>query len=116
MKESKILWVLLAVVVMLVAWAMTDKAEPADKEVKMAEFKTVFTITYNSLTLEQAAALEKVVRQQHEKACGVTVSLESLGIIGVDYSRFYIQNGIIGTLNSIPVGTDTIHTTTIKTF
>lgn len=77
MLRNRFFWVLLAAIVILVAVAMIDPAVPADKEVKVAQFKTVFTITYNSLTLEQAAALEKIVREQHEKACDVKVVLYS---------------------------------------
>jgi hypothetical protein len=95
MKENRVLWVALAVVVLLVALAMIDQAEPADKEIKMAEFKTVFTIIYNSLTLEQAAALEKIVRQQHEKACCVGVSMEHVGTVNTFSGESYWRDGSI---------------------
>ncbi len=49
-----------------------------EKKQDAQRFKVTFTITYNQLTLAEAAELEKVVREQHAKACAVVVGVESL--------------------------------------
>jgi len=49
-----------------------------EKKQDAQRFKVTFTITYNEATLSEAAELERVVREQHAKACAVVVGVESL--------------------------------------
>lgn len=39
------------------------------------KFKTVFTITYNAISLEEAAKLEKKLMKEHSDACDLSISL-----------------------------------------
>lgn len=80
------------------------------------KFNVTFTITYNELTLDQAAELEKEVLKQHAKACEIGVGVNNIQRIHNTYSftdtvqiapRYYRQ-GILngwGTLdNNLGVG------------
>ena len=48
---------------------------PAEKEVECKKFEVKFIITYNALTLQQAADMEKSIRKQFNDACKVNVKI-----------------------------------------
>lgn len=61
---------------------------------KLQRFGVTFTIKYNSLTLGEAAALEKQMRDENEKACSVVVDLERVrggSQVTSDAGTFYFQ-------------------------
>ena len=60
------------------------EGKPTQKEVK-------FTITYNSITLERATELEKVIRQSFKDACSLDITLGS-NIQGVSSSQIWYPN------------------------
>ena len=49
---------------------------PAEKEVECKKFEVKFIITYNALTLQQAADMEKSIRKQFDDACKVNVKVD----------------------------------------
>jgi len=48
------------------------------KEFKPQKFETQFTITFNSVSLEEAARLETVIKDKFKDACKVDVELKKL--------------------------------------
>jgi len=48
------------------------------KEFKPQKFETKFTITFNSISLEEAARLETVIKDKFKDACKVDVELKKL--------------------------------------
>lgn len=44
-------------------------------EEKPGKFKTTFTITYNEITLKEAADLESLIQKQHASSCKVKTNL-----------------------------------------
>jgi len=51
------------------------------KDFDVSKFKTVITITYNELTLEQAQVVEAFVKQKFNDACSIDVQLKDLSPI-----------------------------------
>lgn len=61
---------------------------------KEKKFETIFVITYNSITLAEAAKLEKLIREIHEKACKLEINLKDLGdgnLVGIMSGPPYTQ-------------------------
>jgi len=61
------------------------------KRVKGQNFKVTYTITYNSITLQEAADLEKAIRASHRKACKIEVDLETC----IEEPSWYPNHSII---------------------
>ena len=49
-----------------------------DKKEEPKKFKTVFTVQYNEMTLEEAAKKEKEFRKLYKDACKVDVTLSEI--------------------------------------
>jgi len=47
-----------------------------DKEFKPQRFQVTYKITYNSMTLEQAAKMEEAIKTAYKGACKIRVVLE----------------------------------------
>jgi len=45
------------------------------KEFKAEKFETVYTITFNAITLEEASRLEDVIKKKFKDACKIEVNL-----------------------------------------
>jgi len=77
-----------------------------EKKPDAQRFKVTFTITYNEATLAEAAELERVVREQHTKACAVDVGVESLTqVTGSVPTSIYLG----GYNNTLPVYRGTLN-------
>jgi len=79
-----------------------------EKKQDAQRFKVTFTITYNEATLAEAAELERVVREQHAKACAVDVGVESLTqVTGSVPTSIYlpVYRGTLNSDNSDSLGT-----------
>ncbi len=59
---------LLALSIISVSFAEETKIEPK-------KFEVIFTIKYNTLTLEQASQKEKMIKAAYKDSCDVDVSL-----------------------------------------
>jgi len=56
--------------------AVTDSLADYILPPKAQEFEVTYTITYNSLTLSEAAELEEKIRKEHKDACKVNISVK----------------------------------------
>ena len=49
---------------------------PAGEKPEAQKFEVTYTITYNSVTLSEAAELEEKIREEHKDACKVSVAVK----------------------------------------
>ena len=61
-------------VMFIVISALTVQAKEQVKQ----KFKTTFTITFNEMTLDEAAAMEWRIKSMYEDACKIDVELEKV--------------------------------------
>jgi hypothetical protein len=78
----------------------------------VSQFKTTFTITYNSITLEEAAKFEKEIRKQHKEACNVDIRLSKASSDSV-YVITLLDDISSSTIDIYP-DTDNLNTTTLE--
>ena len=88
----KKLFVALAMVLLLVV-----PLSAGDKKFEPQKFQVTYKITYNSMTLEEAAEMEKVVKATHKGACSIKVTVEerSCASITISDSNWVITPGSI---------------------
>jgi len=61
----------------------------ASTDKKPQEFEVTFTVTYNSITLQRAAELEKIFRDKFGDACKVEVTVKKIENAWTYTGRFY---------------------------
>ncbi len=66
----------LLVVVLLVCFVVSSVYAELKKEAQ--KFKVIYSITYNAVTMEEAARLEKTIREKFEDACSLDISTKSI--------------------------------------
>lgn len=59
-----------------------------DSKQKRQEFEVTYTITYNSITLAEAAKREMEIKKQHRKACKVKTSVKEISDFTASYITF----------------------------
>lgn len=62
-------------------------AAGAKVEQSQKKFKFVYTITYNEITLEEAAALEKIIKRQNKNACSVDTQVKDVVVTFETYFK-----------------------------
>lgn len=81
MKKKIMIVLIILSSIVLMGNAVTDD--------KPQQFKVIYEIVYNSITLEHAAQLEKKIREQYKDACSVNVKVEQINIS----NKWMIYNG-----------------------
>ena len=61
----------------------------ASTDKKQQEFEVTYTVTYNSITLQRAAELEKVFRDKFNDACKVEVNVKKIESGWTSTGRIY---------------------------
>ena len=61
----------------------------ASTDKKPQEFEVTYTVTYNSITLQRAAELEKIFRGKFGDACKVEVTVKKIENAWTYTGRFY---------------------------
>ena len=72
----------------------------AGEKPEAQKFEVTYTITYNSVTLSEAAELEEKIREEHKDACKVSVAVKepSSFLIGIGSLIDSISSGYRTTL------------------
>jgi len=64
------------------------------KKFKDQKFKTIYTIQYNEITLEQARKIEKFMKKTFNDACEIDISLKK--VYSSDTSLTFTDSGTVG--------------------
>ena len=76
-----ILWVIFIAILFTNLYSI---APAESKDFAPQKFTVTYTITYNSLTLEEAAKKELAIKESNKEACEVKVELKKLDNVALD--------------------------------
>ena len=75
LKKIITLSIVATIIAVVLITAITDNGITTPKD-ETSYFTVTYKITYNKITLAQAAELEKKIRSEHEDACSVKIDLK----------------------------------------
>ena len=78
MKRTRKLGIVFAIVAMGLLTVQGDTLPQIERK----KFEVTFTVTYNAITLQEAAVLEGTFRRQYQDACKVDVSVKEAEVGG----------------------------------
>ncbi len=82
----------LSLLVLVLVFIMTTPV--IAKDFKAQKFKTIFTVQFNAITLEEAARLETVFKKKFSDACTIDVTAEATDSDLLTFTTGSITTGV----------------------